>query len=365
MSNAKGERQLIKKALLGHIQITNGILRKSLSFLRNLYLFIVNFLLNRLQSYWKPLFAFVLFMITSWGIIKLFEIMNKVPNRRIEMEIDKEGDSESSLCRVVINANFEKKISKKELFNSRSNMNEICNVIYINHHNASNGIPLYKRERNGLLLIGYPNHIENYEILRKKFPSQYKSLYTAYSVRYKVGTKDESIKPEEEKVDSTNGTYNYISESYCREDDEGLFVDGIHMVAFKNCSGVDTLYFANQNNNTKQNFLSPWDVSQSNYKIKINTTRIHCEKLIIDFHQPVNFSVMYPVPDKITARSIEFTSPQKINELGDNGGLFFHIEFIETKTMQDVRNFILTAIMSIVVAFFCSYVIEIIKNLKQ
>ena len=73
---------------------------------------------------------------------------------------------------------------------------------------------------------------------------------------------------------------------------------------------------------------------------------------------------MYPVPDKITAKSIEFTSQEKINKLG-NIGLFFHVEFVDTRTMQDVRNFILTAIMSIVVAFFCSYIIENIKKHKQ
>lgn len=339
-------------------------LKKNLSHLKTRLLFISGFLWNSLRSNWRPISILLFFGVTSCGIIELFEVMNKVPNRRIEMEIDKEGDSELSLCKIVVNANFEKNITGDELFNSKSNMEEICNVVYINHHNASNGIPLYKRERSGLLLIGYPNHIENYDILRKKFPSQYKSLYTAYSVRYKVGIKDDSIRPEEEKVDSTNGTYNYISKAHYCEDDEGLFVDGIHMVAFKNCSGADTLYFANQNNNTKQNFLSPWDVSQSSYRLKINTTRIQCEKIIIDFHQPVNFSVMYPVPDKITAKSIEFTSQEKINKLG-NIGLFFHVEFVDTRTMQDVRNFILTAIMSIVVAFFCSYIIENIKKHKQ
>lgn len=361
MSNV--HKKLVGIVLSNQRQRLNGIFRKSISILKSLFLFIVNFLWNRLQHNWQPICLLMLFLISILGTVKLFEVINKVPNRRIGIEIDKEGDSESSLCKVVINANFEKEINKKDLFNSRSNKEEICNVVYINHHNASGGIPLYKRERSGLLLIGYPNHIENYDILRKKFPSQYKSLYTAYSVRYKIGIKDDSIAPEEEKIDSANGTYN-ISKARICEDDEGLIVDGVHMVAFKNCSGADTLFFANQSNNVKQNFLSSWDVSQSNYRIRVSTTRIHCEKIIVDFHQPVNFSMMYPVPDKVTAKSIEFTSQEKINELGDIG-LFFHVEFVETKTIQDVRNFILTAIMSIVVAFFCGYIIEYIKKHRQ
>lgn len=356
-------RQYIKKALSRHIGKLFYFLKKVFSFLNRQSLFIAFFLWNRLKSYWRPICIFLLFLIICWGIIVLFGIINKVPNRRIEMEIDREGDSELSSCKVFINANFEKKISKEKLFNSKSNMEEICNAVCINHCNASNGIPLYKRERGGILLIGYPNHIDNYEILRKKFPSHYKSLYTAYSVRYKVGVMDSTIETEKERIDSTSCTYNYMSEARYYEDDEGLYVKGIHMVAFENCSGADTLYFANQNNNSRQDFLSPWDVSQSCYKIKINTTRIHCEKLIIDFHQPVKFSMMYPAPDKITAKSIEYSAPNKINELGDIGGLFFHVEFVKTKTMQDVRNFILTAIMSIVVAFFSSYVIKIIKKI--
>lgn len=355
-------RQYIKKALSRHIGKLFYFLKKVFSFLKRISLFIGLFLWNRLKSYWRPFCIFLLFLIICWGIIVLFGIINKVPNRRIEMEIDREGDSELSSCKVSINANFEKKISKEKLFNSKSNLQEICNVVYINHCNASNGIPLYKRERGGILLVGYPNHIDNYEILRKKFPSHYKSLYTAYSVRYKVGVRDSTIKAEKEKIDSANCTCNYTSEACCYEDDEGLYVKGTHIVAFNNCSGADTLYFANQNNNSRQNFLCPWDISQSNYKIRINTTRIHCEKLIIDFHQSVKFSMMYPIPDKMTARSIEYSSPNSINELGDIGGLFFHVEFVETKTMQDVRNFILTVIMSIIVAFFSSYVI---KNIEK
>ena len=75
MSNV--HKKLVGIVLSNQRQRLNGIFRKSISILKSLFLFIVNFLWNRLQHNWQPICILMLFLISILGTVKLFEVINK------------------------------------------------------------------------------------------------------------------------------------------------------------------------------------------------------------------------------------------------------------------------------------------------
>lgn len=90
------------------------------------------------------------------------------------------------------------------------------------------------------------------------------------------------------------------------------------------------------------------DLSQAYYNIKIHTATFNKLTLSIDFVGATDFSRMKPEPDNIGMSSISFTDLDKIEQIKKDG-LMFHAEFKEMKNKQNVRNFILTSLMALII----------------
>lgn len=70
------------------------------------------------------------------------------------------------------------------------------------------------------------------------------------------------------------------------------------------------------------------------------------ERISFDFMGVVNFSHMYPEPDKTTMTKIEFSDKDKINEIVKNG-IKFHAEFPQARNIQTVRVSVLSLFLSL------------------
>lgn len=90
------------------------------------------------------------------------------------------------------------------------------------------------------------------------------------------------------------------------------------------------------------------DLSQAYYKFDIHTDTVNELTLAIDFVGATDFSRMKPEPDNIGMSSISFTDLDKIEQIKKDG-LMFHAEFKEMKNKQNVRNFILTSLMALII----------------
>jgi hypothetical protein len=84
------------------------------------------------------------------------------------------------------------------------------------------------------------------------------------------------------------------------------------------------------------------DISQSYYKIRLNTETIDSLILKLDFTGVTEFSNMDPEPDEIDMSSIVFKDKNKIRKIQADG-LTFHATFKELQNMQSVRMFFVSA----------------------
>jgi hypothetical protein len=100
---------------------------------------------------------------------------------------------------------------------------------------------------------------------------------------------------------------------------------------------------------------SPYDISQCYYKLNF-TGNFDKEVIIFDFIGATHFSEMWPEPDKKTMSSIEFSDLEKIKEIEMNG-LTFHAQFPELQNWQSARVFLLTALMSAILAILITFLI--------
>ena len=85
--------------------------------------------------------------------------------------------------------------------------------------------------------------------------------------------------------------------------------------------------------------------------------------LEIDCTGATDFSEMYPQPDLTTMSSIIFTDEEKIRIIKRNG-LKFHAEFKELKNKQNARVFVLSAVMSALIALFVTFLIMAIYKIS-
>ena len=158
-------------------------------------------------------------------------------------------------------------------------------------------------------------------------------------------------------------SFSYVDKPYCVEETHGFSVFGSGFVAFPEISqreGMEgyttgSMKFYSSPINLSPKLFSNWDVTQANYHIALKHKNIKCDTLSIDFEGATLFSDMYPSPDRITMNSIEFTEPDKISAIVRNG-LDFHAEFIELKELSAFRMFLLTAIVSILIALLTTVI---------
>ena len=92
-------------------------------------------------------------------------------------------------------------------------------------------------------------------------------------------------------------------------------------------------------------WFTMYDMSQAYYKINISSSSIDNVALYFDFVGLTRFSDMIPQPDSITRSGLIFKDPFKILKIKKDG-LEFHAKFEELNNYQNVRLFLLSAIMS-------------------
>lgn len=117
--------------------------------------------------------------------------------------------------------------------------------------------------------------------------------------------------------------------------------------------------------NDRPSLLALRDVSQCVYTYKVFTDSESVQKLSFDFMGVVNFSNMYPSPDKITMTGMEFTDSVKLKEILWNG-ITFHSSFPQARNLQTIRVSILSLFLSLFFSLSVSMISKMIKeNFKQ
>lgn len=105
----------------------------------------------------------------------------------------------------------------------------------------------------------------------------------------------------------------------------------------------------------------PTDISQMYHNIKIELNNLSYSpkdstiSLSFDFVGNTIFSAMNPTPDKIDMGKITFYSTEKIEQIRKYG-LKFHTEFSDNKNLQTSKSFLITTILSILIAYWCTIV---------
>lgn len=151
----------------------------------------------------------------------------------------------------------------------------------------------------------------------------------AYPIFYEIGYNWEllNVKYEAGKCSVTNINYAYMD------------IDRPFDVSMKVMSNI---FF-------RPGWLNPCDISQGYYRVSLIPSAIDEVMLEINFIGATTFSQMYPEPDVITMNSIVFRDQEKVKIIQRNG-LEFHASFNEMVNRQNVRNFFLTTILSLLIA---------------
>ena len=97
-----------------------------------------------------------------------------------------------------------------------------------------------------------------------------------------------------------------------------------------------------------QGWFAPEDISQSYFRLKLNTYSIDSINLKIDFRGATEFTGIDPEPDAIGMSYISYCDQEKIKKI-QNNGLLLHAQFKELANRQNVRIFFLTALLSVVI----------------
>lgn len=274
-----------------------------------------------------------------------FYINNKIPHRTIGIQLDSNGYVDSSYCYVEINVDYkEKKDSLKKY-----------NKIYIKHNNQRKGKFSYTMQEQRKYFLRNPI-LKKYEDVLNKLPLD--SLYSVYTIKYRCGSNAGKIVSVVDGIKRGNGgAFSFVSPIILKGDDMDNYAYGEGFALLPNNSGDIQFSFSTNSDNDYPMIFTPWDISQTNMHLILNTNYIKCEKICIDYNGAVDFSDMFPTPDIINVNSIVFTNPHKIAYI-QKEGLKFHADFIELKNIAQLRNYILTAILSITISILCSIVIN-------
>lgn len=95
----------------------------------------------------------------------------------------------------------------------------------------------------------------------------------------------------------------------------------------------------------KLSWLSPSDISQGNYVIRIPKDK-DIRKVIVDYDFMVDYAYINIEPDERTRGTITYSSSEKIAEL-KNKGVVYYARFPELQNRQAIRSFVLTALLAL------------------
>lgn len=149
----------------------------------------------------------------------------------------------------------------------------------------------------------------------------------------------------------------YIEVPRISSDLDGTQVSTSGLVAFSKISGKGGFDVNSSLLNDRPSLFSPWNISQSNYLIEFDPQGIRCDTISIEFNGAIDYSNMFPSPDKVTMSGIEFVDQNKILEICKHG-LRFHSEFIELNGMSAQRTFILSGIVSLILSILATLILK-------
>ena len=285
----------------------------------------------------------IILVLAVWNCFKFYQKWNEIPNQTIKVDLTTLGyTSDSSYCNFRINVNAGSLHLGNEIKDSRSIVEVYSSPYYNAQHNFDK------------------NFLEKFPDVSVKYQYILANMYTFYVLDYETYTtiniKDNISKSVFKKTSSES--FSYIDAPKWSKDTIGSSFSGSGFLAFPDFTakpdsighGCGTMDFSVNIINGMNSIKDLWDITQANYNIQLKCKDISCDTLSIEFYGATLFSNMYPVPDKTTMSGIEFVKPEKIQEIINNG-LRFHTEFIELKETAAMRVFLLTALLSLLIAF--------------
>lgn len=309
----------------------------------------------------RPIISHLCFIFIIIWLLHLcflcYQKWNEIPNQIIEADLTALGyTSVKSYCNI-----------NTKIIGSNS-------VIYQNKADSSNIIsiyssPFYTEEHN--IDVSF---LDRFKEISLKYRDTLANMYTFYVLDYYCHTSiPVANNTSQNWCQYNHNSFSYIDSPKWCHDSIGSSFKGSGFLAFPNFTnekgmmigyGTGVLSFNVNLINGKPEFNSPWDITQANYNIKYSCTNITCDTISIEFYGAINFSEMYPSPDKKTMSGIEFTKQEKIQEIMKNG-LRLHTEFLEFKGLASQRNFILGAIVTILIAVMCELLFKCFKNSRR
>lgn len=109
-------------------------------------------------------------------------------------------------------------------------------------------------------------------------------------------------------------------------------------------------------------FYSAYDVSKLNLKVYFSGDSLN--EFTLGFRSPADFSEIHPDPDYKDCLSITFTDKEKLNYIKENGLRLF-VTFYETESLQDSRNYILSALITLFLTLVATIGWTLFKNLLK
>lgn len=296
--------------------------------------------------------AFLLCILSlGYFLIIGFQLFNTVPNRNVEIDLNRICEkADSSICDIAINMNYSGKESIKDTLKS-------YNIVRVMHYSISEVSPIFNsevlnRRKDDLIYLSVHDTLKSIPKIIMD------SISAVYSINYKCGANVDDLFPRSSGFTKSNSAFAYTYEPSKHNGeniDEYTYIEGGGIVTFPLITGYGgwEYKFNASIDNDHPSYTHPWDLSQTNldFKVRMDSV-IDFRKLVFDLSGAIGFSDMYPIPDKTYSHYIEFTSLGKL-EIIRKDGLSFHADFYNTKNMQDVRNFVLTAFMSLLIAVFC------------
>ena len=110
------------------------------------------------------------------------------------------------------------------------------------------------------------------------------------------------------------------------------------------------------------------DMSQCYYTFRVKTNNVLKQQmgsLSIDFGGATRFSGIYPKPDETTCSGIRYTDKKKLLEI-ERYGLKVYCQFLESNSVQSLRTYALTTIVTFFFTLFLKMLIEMLwRNFKR
>ena len=142
---------------------------------------------------------------------------------------------------------------------------------------------------------------------------------------------------------------------------DNTFIQDFFLIKMSQDRALFTPISFEENPMHQPKITSPFDISQSYFKVRFKPVDIDSIRLTFDFVGATDFSRIDPEPDLITMSSITFSNPEKIEKISKNG-LKFHAHFKELENVQSFRLFGLAALFSALIAMFiANFILAIAK----